>query len=92
MWYNLVNRGQPRFSKGVLLFKSGLTRELYKEFLDSYQLNRSELKSPPFFYVDLELKEVRLLTNLMRSSGGPDEVYAISIAGEGAVEVLSTEN
>lgn len=76
----------------MLLFKSGLTRELYKDFLGSYQLNRSELKSPPFVYVDPDQREVRLLTNLMRSSGDSDEVYAVSIAGEGAVEVLSTES
>ena len=76
----------------MLLFKSGLTRELYKEFIGNFQLNRSELKSPPFVYVDLDLKEVRLLTSLMKSSDDSDEVYAVSIGGEGAVEVLSTES
>lgn len=76
----------------MLLFKSGLTRELYNEFLGGFQLNRSELKSHPYFvYVDPELKEVRLLTNLMKSSGQSEEIMALSIAGEGAVEVLSTE-
>jgi hypothetical protein len=39
----------------------------------------------------LDLKEVRLLTSLMKSSGDSDEVYAVSIGGEGSVEVLSTE-
>lgn len=79
--------------KGVLLFKSGLTRELYKEFLQHYQLDRSELKSHPFVYVDPEDGDIKLLTNLMKSLKGKneDEIMAVSVAGGGALEVLSTE-
>lgn len=78
-------------SKGVLLFRSGLTRELYKSFLNSYQLNRSEFKSPPFVYVDPQVGSVKFLTNLMRSEGTGDEISAVSMASCGNLEVLSTE-
>jgi hypothetical protein len=79
-------------SKGVLLFRSGLTRELYKGFLDSYQLNRSEFKSPPFVYVDPQIGSVKFLTNLMKSDGDGAEISAVSIASCGNLEVLSTES
>lgn len=77
----------------MLLFKSGLTRELYKEFLQHYQLDRSELKSYPFVYVDPEDGDIRLLTNLMKSFNGKnnDEIMAVSVGGCGSLEVLSTE-
>lgn len=77
--------------KGALLFKSGLTRELYDSFLRSYELDRSELKSPPYVYVDLETGAIKLLTNLMKSSGADSQISAVSIAIGGSVEVLSTE-
>lgn len=76
----------------MLLFRSGLTRELYQSFLKSYQLNRSELKSPPFVYVDPEIGSIRFVTNLMKSTSGSVEISAVSIASGGDVELLSTEN
>jgi hypothetical protein len=76
----------------VLLFRSGLTRELYQGFLKSYQLNRSELKSPPFVYVDPESGAMRFVTNLMKTDGHSSEISAVSIASGGDVVVLSTES
>ena len=80
------------FTNGVVMFSSGLTKGLYNSFLKSYQLDRSELKTTPFIYVDQSSGEVKLLTNLMRTSEIGSEIYAVSIASGGAVEVLSTEN
>ena len=74
------------------MFRSGLTKALYDSFLSSYQLNRSELESTPFVYVDLDSNEVKLLTNLMSTKEVGAEIFAVSIANSGKVEVLSTEN
>jgi hypothetical protein len=80
------------FEYGVTMFRSGLTKAIYKSFLNSYQLNRSELEITPFIYVDLETGGVKLLTSLMRTKEIGSEIYAISIASGGYLEVLSTEN
>lgn len=74
------------------MFRSGLTKAIYKSFLSSYQLNRSELKIFPFIYVDLDSGEVKFLTSLMSTKEVGSEIYAVSIASGGNVEVLSTEN
>jgi hypothetical protein len=79
------------FDDGVIMFSSGLTKGIYNSFLRSYQLDRSELEFTPFIYVDPDSGEVKLLTNLMRSSEVGSEIYAVSIASGGKVEVLSTE-
>ncbi len=80
------------FEYGVAMFRSGLTKGIYESFLRSYQLNRSELESSPFIYVDLDTNEVKLLTSLMSSKEAGAEIYAVSIASGGTVEVLSTGN
>lgn len=80
------------FEYGVTMFRSGLTNALYKSFLGSYQLNRSELEITPFIYVDLDSGEVKFLTSLMSTKEAGSEIYAVSIASGGNVEVLSTEN
>ena len=74
------------------MFKSGLTKGIYESFLRSYQLDRSELINAPFIYVDPDSGEVRYLTNLMSTSEVDGEILALSVAGAGNVEVLSTEN
>jgi hypothetical protein len=76
---------------GVVMFSSGLTKGLYNSFLRSYQLNRSELDSTPFIYVDLDTFEVKYLTNLMSTTEIGADIYAVSIASGGNVEVLSTK-
>jgi hypothetical protein len=79
-------------SQGVTMFKSGLTKGIYQSFLRDYQLDRSELTNAPFIYADPESGEVKYLTNLMSTSEVSGEILALSIAGAGDVEVLSTEN
>ncbi len=73
------------------MFKSGLTKGMFKGFLQSLQLDRSQIESTPFIYVDPDLKEVRFLTNLMSCRDHRSEILAFSVASEGNVEVLSTE-
>jgi len=73
------------------MFKSGLTKGLYKGFLQSLQLDRSQIESIPFIYVDPDLKEIRFLTNLMSCKNPTSEIMAFSVASAGNIEVLSTE-
>ncbi len=79
-------------SQGVTMFKSGLTKGIYESFLRDYQLDRSELLNTPFFYVDPDSGNVLYLTNLMSTGDNDGEILALSVAGAGNVEVLSTEN
>lgn len=79
-------------SQGVTMFKSGLTKGIFKSFLRTYQLNRSELQSAPFIYVDPDDKSVQYLTNLMSTTEDCGEILALSVQGRGNVEVLSTES
>jgi hypothetical protein len=64
---------------------------LYSEFLSSLQLNRSELKSPPFVYVDAQLGEIKLLTSLLQGNDGEKDVLAFAMDTDGCVEMLTTE-
>ena len=80
------------FEYGVTMFRSGLTKAIYESFLSSYQLNRSELESTPFIYVDQDSGEIKFLTSLMSSKEAGAEIFAVSIASGGNVEVLSTES
>ncbi len=74
------------------MFSSGLTKGIYNSFLRSYQLDKSELESTPFIYADPDSGEVKLVTNLLKTSEIGSEIFAVSIASEGGVEVLSTGN
>lgn len=74
------------------MFRSGLTKGIYDSFLRSYHLNKSELDSVPFLFVDPRNGNVRLLTSLVGSNEYGAEVLAFSVANDGDLEVLSTEN
>lgn len=75
------------------MFRTGLTKGIYKSFLRSHHLNRSELDAAPFIFVDPASGQMRLLTNLMSSNEHGSEIFAVAIANGGDdVEVLSTEN
>jgi len=74
------------------MFRSGLTKGIYDSFLRAYHLNKSELDSVPFLFVDPSSGNVRLLTSLIGSKESGAEVFALSVANGGDVEVLSTEN
>ena len=67
--------------KGVHLFKSGFTRHLYQEFIDSFGSGRSCTTSQPFVYVEPQATSVRLLADVLEGKDGGWEIYAVS-AGE----------
>jgi hypothetical protein len=75
--------------KEVTLFKTGLTRNLYDDLLNSLDLKRTEFKSSPFVYVEPTSGDVRLLTNLLSSAGCDDDMLAVSMEDAGMLEVLS---
>ncbi|AUN96616.1 hypothetical protein DOM21_18730 [Bacteriovorax stolpii] len=73
------------------MFRSGLTKGIYENFLRSHNLNRSELETSPFIFVDPASGHMKLLTNLMSSNEYDREIFAVAVAeGGGDVEVLST--
>jgi hypothetical protein len=74
------------------MFRSGLTKGIYENFLRTHNLNKSELEASPFIFVDPSTGQMKLLTNLMSSNEFGSEIFAVSIANGGDVEVLSTEN
>ena len=74
------------------MFRTGLTKGIYENFLRTHNLNRSEHETAPFIFVDPTTGQMKLLTNLMSSKEYGSEIFAVSIANCGDVEVLSTEN
>ncbi len=74
------------------MFRTGMTKGIFESFLRSYHLNKSELQMSPFIFVDPATGHMKLLTNLMSSKELGAEIFAVSIATEGDVEVLSTES
>lgn len=74
------------------MFSTGLTKGIYDSFLRSYHLNKSELQNAPFIFVDPATGQIKLLTSLMSSSEIGSEIFAVSVANSGDVEVLSTES
>lgn len=74
------------------MFRTGMTKGIYESFLRTHGLNRTELEAPPFIFVDPSNGTMKLLTNLMSSNEFEREIFAVSIANTGGVEVLSTEN
>lgn len=74
------------------MFRTGMTKGIYESFLRTHGLNRTELEAAPFIFVDPTTGTMKLLTNLMSSNEFEREIFAVSIANCGGVEVLSTEN
>lgn len=73
------------------MFRTGLTKGIFENFLRSHNLNRSELKAAPFIFVDPASGHMKLLTNLMSSNEYDREIFAVAVAETGFdVEVLST--
>jgi hypothetical protein len=73
------------------LYKTHLTATVFKDFSSCYQhFTSQKSKSPdqPFVYVDAS--GVKLVTNVVdEQSGAGDGVFALSMAGDGWVEMLS---
>lgn len=80
------------FFHGVAMFRTGMTKGIYDSFLRTHGLNRTELEAAPFIFVDPSTGTMKLLTNLMSSNEHGKEIFALSIANAGNVELLSTEN
>jgi hypothetical protein len=74
------------------MFRTGMTKGIYENFLRSFQLNRSELETMPFIYVDPETSNVKLLTSIMSTNQVGFEIVAHSMLSEGSLVLLSTDN
>ncbi len=68
---------------------SGHTKQLFSDFVSSYQSIRQNLSSStPFVYVDST--GIKLIADSVYTSHGDDkDIFALSIAGDGWVELLS---
>lgn len=73
------------------MFRSGMTKGIYKNFLRGYRLNRAEISLSTYVYADVVSGEVRLITNLYQTKESDSEIYAVSIESQGTLELLSTE-
>ena len=80
------------FGKEVNILKSKLSNNLYESFVATYQTclpaKVSLQYDQPFVYVSPD-GEIRLVTEMMNSKGGEDEIFAVSIANDGFVEFLA---
>ncbi len=76
-------------TEGDYLFKTGLTRNLYHQFLESYQKASPARHSKPFVFVDEQ--GIRLVANIMEESGKGNEIVAITVIQDGFMEVLSLD-
>lgn len=81
--------------KEVIILKSSLSNALYQEFLDSYQTCNSQSKPhsdhKPFVYVDPE-GGIKIITDVVDSFGGENEIFALSVANDGFVEFLAFQD
>lgn len=83
--------GFPLRHQGGLLYKAPLTATVFKDFSSCYQ-HFSSQSSPsksiePFVYVDAS--GVKLVTSVVEEQGATEGVFALSVAGDGWVEMLA---
>lgn len=76
-------------SKGAFLFKSGLTKNIYKNFL-KYLIHHQSKEEAPYVYVEANTKKIRFLAEISKSPG-QNEIEALSFSKFGDIELLSTE-
>ena len=83
--------GSLHRDEGGLLYKAPLTATVFKDFSSCYQhFSSQKSKNPtePFVYVDSQ--GVKLVTGVIDEAGmSSDGVFALSIAGDGFVEMLA---
>lgn len=76
------------------MFKAPLTATVVADFFDSYQSLQHERRSPansPFVYVDQN--GVKLVTNVVNGeSDNTDGIFALSVAGDGWMEMLAFQD
>ena len=85
------NKVWLKYGKEVIILKSNLSNMLYDEFLSSYQTcikSEDSQNAKPFVYVNTD-GTMRLLTDVVNSLGGEDEIFAVSVANDGFVEFLA---
>ena len=89
IYYNISSETQ-KYGKEVIILKPALTSQLFDEFVSNYQTcNHSHpLQSTPFVYVDVD-GAMRLVTNVVDSLGGENEIFALSMANDGFMEFLA---
>lgn len=91
----IINEDTRTNGKEVIILKSSLSNALYQEFLDSYQSyntqTQSNSNSKPFVYVDPE-GGIKIITDVVDSFGGENEIFALSVANDGFVEFLAFQD
>lgn len=70
------------------MFKSQITQSLYKEFINSFQLNKTHFETPPFVFVDPDDEVIRYVAQSYSFDG--EGFGALTIEGEGELEYLTT--
>jgi len=78
--------------QGGLLYKTPLTASVFKDFSSSYNHLTSSPATQvqhidPFVYVDA--LGIKIITNVVQGDASSDGVFALSIAGDGWVEMLA---
>lgn len=88
---NVGENGPLPRDQGGLLYKAPLTATVFKDFSSCYQHFSSQTaKNPeePFVYVDSA--GVKYVTGVVdENDAGNDGVFALSVAGDGWVEMLA---
>lgn len=72
----------------MILFKSGITKNLYRDFVNSLNVRTRTPVSQPFVYVDSEDNVIRLLTDTFENSN--EEIMSFSVSNLGDMELLTT--
>ena len=73
------------------LFHTGLTKNIYKGFINSYKISKSQDQSNAFVYVDTNAKSLHFLSDLVEGSDQSSDVLALSVASNGELELMVTE-
>lgn len=92
IYYNYKWLGN--IGREVIILKSGLSKELFSEFVSNYQTCHNQHLpqiNQPFVYVNTD-GSVKLVTNVVDSYGGDDDIFALSVAEDGFVEFLAFQD
>ena len=74
--------------KEDLLYKTPLTATVFKEFSSVYQQINSPMTGPASAFVYVDSYGIKLVTGVVEEQGS-DGIFAISMAEDGLVEMLS---
>lgn len=80
------------FGKEVIILKSGLSRQLFEDFTSNYQAcPKQSHQNSPFVFVTHD-GSFKLITNVVDSLGGDDEIFALAMAEDGFMEFLAFQD